>query len=185
MTRYIKQRDNFSCVPVTILNARKWLGQRVSYARDYWKCRALAGCYPGYGAGGRGFLRAARDLPMTRVYLPTLEKIDDAVKAGNAVILRARWPEQAGITGHIFLITRRTDRSLFCINVYGGHQWRHKSLFPYHYLTRVPGAPAAWIIQCPSSPKPKNAGCTPTSQPSPKSFKRRRPKGKPSGSQSM
>jgi len=83
------------------------------------------------------------------MYQPSLEKIDDAVKAGHAIILRARWPDRTGIAGHIFLITRRTDRSLFCINVYGGHVWRHKSLFTYHYLTKVPGAPAAWIVRKP------------------------------------
>lgn len=145
MIRYIKQRDQFSCAPVVILNALKWLGHDVSYARDYVSTRGLAGSIKGYGTPARGFLRAARKLPMTRICQPNWSKIKRALKDGHAVIVRSRWPNGS----HIFLVTRMTDRSVFCVNVYGGHVWRSLRIFRSYYLYRGAGRRAAWIVKKP------------------------------------
>jgi len=175
MTRYIKQRDQFSCVAIAILNARKWLGHKVSYDRDYMSVRCKAGLIIGVGTGARGFLRAARGLPLTRICKPTYAKIKKAIKAGNAVIVRSRWPQPRG--GHIFLITKLTKRSVFCVNVYGGHVWRSRRIFKGYYLYRGAGGPAAWTVEkqpCPSNHKPKQRGSKSTSPASTKSSRRRR-----------
>lgn len=147
MTRYINQRDQFSCVPVVILNARKWLGHKVSYDRDYMNTRCQAGVIKGKGAYATGFLRASRKLPKTRICRPNWTKIKRTLKSGNAVIVRSRWD----YGGHIFLVTRMTDRSIFCVNVYGGHRWLSIRLFRSYYLhpgaeRRGNGRRAAWII---------------------------------------
>ena len=33
--RFVRQKNNFSCAPIAILNAAKWAGKKLSYKKDY------------------------------------------------------------------------------------------------------------------------------------------------------
>jgi hypothetical protein len=146
MTRYIKQRDHFSCLPVAILNMRKWLGDRVSYRRNYRKARTECGATPGIGSDRSTFAEVTRFANRTRMFSPTVQKIDEALAAGNAVVLRSSWGKAFGWS-HIFLVTKRTERSFFCVNTFAGHRWFRKTVFEGHYLQKHPDAPVAWVIR--------------------------------------
>lgn len=92
MPRYIRQRDNYSCGPVALLNALKWAGRTkgTSYATlPSW--RGTCQTDRRTGTSFTNLFRAARMLPVlgAKKAKPTvrLADIDAHLKRGGAVIL--------------------------------------------------------------------------------------------------
>lgn len=111
MPRYIRQRDNYSCGPVALLNALKWAGatKGTSYKtmpawRDVCRTTKLR------GTSFIDLFRAARTLPLlgARKARPKVRLVDiDAhLKHGGAVILGSV-SELMGDSLHWFLITEK------------------------------------------------------------------------------
>lgn len=47
MPQYIKQKDEFGCGPVALLNVRLWAGQSVTYKQNYEECKTTCKCLEG------------------------------------------------------------------------------------------------------------------------------------------
>lgn len=114
MPRYIRQRDNYSCGPVALLNALKWAGatRGTSYATlPSWRdtCRTTRR----EGTRFTDLFRAARMLPLlgARKAKPRvrLADIDAHLRHGGAVILGSVSEPMGGF--HWFLVTERLELS--------------------------------------------------------------------------
>jgi len=88
MTRYIRQRDEYSCGPVAIVNAMKWLGFHTT-AADLPRLKEE--CYTEVGSGTwpPDLNRAiCRNISRARwIKSPTLPQLDHYLSLGRAAIL--------------------------------------------------------------------------------------------------
>jgi hypothetical protein len=114
MPRYIRQRDNYSCGPVALLNALKWAGatKGTSYATlPSW--RDICGTTRHNGTTFTDLFRAARTLPRigARKARPKvkLADINAHLRHGGAVILGSFSESMNGF--HWFLVTGRIDQA--------------------------------------------------------------------------
>lgn len=155
-TRWIKQRDQCSCGPVAILNILKWLGRDVTYSKDFqhWKERC---CCDRTGTPLFGFVDALKSIEGIGVQprtVPSVEVIDKAICEGKAVAMKSAALFDGELNGHFFIITDRTDKSFYCVNIYGGHRWWGKESFEdrwlqhhLYYCCECGVAPYAWIVR--------------------------------------
>lgn len=172
-SRWIRQRNFYSCGPVALLNLSKWLGEKVTYANDYlyWfdKCSCSV-----YGSSPTNFVQALysiENIKITPRSIPTMCIIDESLKKNRAIVMKSAslgvgefWGENR-IVGHYYLITERSKDSFFCVN-YDEHEhipsapfkaqhgWIKKSFFKQHFLKYHTNfcddcgvAPYAWIIR--------------------------------------
>lgn len=154
--RWLRQRNCHSCGPVALMNLKKWLGQPVSYAKDYnyWvkKC-----CCDRTGTPLNCFVDALysiEDIKVSPRSVPSLDLIDTALKQGKAVVMKSAFMEKGELQGHFFIITERSDKSFFCINAEADFRWWTKASFHAHWLQHYLYycdecgiAPYAWIVR--------------------------------------
>jgi len=155
-TRWIRQRNSSGCGPVAILNLLKWLGEPVTYAEGYphfsKKMKTSR-----YGTELRDFVRVLYKIENIKISprtVPNIGVIDDALEHGRAVIMKSAYFNGDALEGHYFLVTEKTDKSFFCVNVNHRHQWVSKPSFrlkwlQHHqnYCTECGIAPYCWIIR--------------------------------------
>lgn len=135
-TRWIAQRNLYSCGPIAILNTLKWIGYPVSYKNGYehWmkKCRCTND-----GTHQHRFqncLNERKNATITSKQLPTINAIEEAISHDAVVIMKSSYLLEKKIEGHFFIISEMTDNMFFCVNVEGRHMWLHKTLFAQYYL---------------------------------------------------
>ena len=112
MPRYIRQRDNYSCGPVALLNALKWAGATKGTSYDTlpsW--RNICKTTRRRGTSFTDLFHAARMLPLigARKARPKvkLADIDAHLRHGGAVILGSFSERMSGF--HWFLVTGKVD----------------------------------------------------------------------------
>lgn len=107
MPRYVRQRDNYSCGPVAMLNAMKWAGATWLRYVDLPSFRSLCRTDRRRGTSFTGMVRAARHMPVlgARRAKPKvkLADIDAHLGHGGAVILGSVSEPMGGF--HWFLVT--------------------------------------------------------------------------------
>jgi hypothetical protein len=105
MTRYIKQRDNFRCGPVAVINSLRWAGADISTNYVYEltdKCLATPtnGGTPHYAfdrilrEDGKGLLNV--DL----ILKPRMYEIEDHLKKGGVAVLNYVWFDERDGDSH-------------------------------------------------------------------------------------
>jgi len=154
--RWIKQRNSYSCGPVALMNLLKWLGQPVNYDKDYPEMFAKCKCNK-EGTQLRNFVKVLyeiEDIKITPRTVPNIWVIDEALSQNRAVILKTAYKENYELEGHFFLITEKTEKSFFCVNLASKHGWASKASFQTHWLQHYSYychecgiAPYAWIIR--------------------------------------
>lgn len=113
MPRYVKQRDEFRCGPIAILNTLKWAGCNVT-AKLIPVLFKEVSCSPLFGTAESNITRGLRKLGKGIFFTqtdrrPSLQKIERSLRKGKAVIL-GYWyhtddPEQKNYEmGHYALI---------------------------------------------------------------------------------
>ena len=154
--RWIRQRNDFSCGPVAIMNLLKWLGESVTYANDYkyWanKCKTAE-----YGTTLHDFVRVLYNLDGIKISprnVPNIGVIDEALQSGKAVVMKSAYIVDNVYEGHYYLITDQTDKSFYCVNLNDKHGWISKPSFKNQWLQHHTNychecgiAPYAWIIR--------------------------------------
>lgn len=121
--RYMKQRDNYSCGPVAIMNVLKWAGLKFSYGEkiDYisklCKCKAPGGSYHNH------FDKALRNvtdglLKIQKIKRPKLAQIEEHLKTGGVVIINYAWKKIDKKGRHYALIAdiNKSELSMLLIN---------------------------------------------------------------------
>jgi len=97
MPRYVRQRDQYRCGPIAILNALKWAGAKVSSSDYLDYLTALSVCGPSpRGTWHKTFDRALRVAgedfySVRRIYYPTLGEIESHLQDGGAIVLNYYW----------------------------------------------------------------------------------------------
>jgi hypothetical protein len=156
MTRWIRQRTGSSCGPVAILNLLKWLGEPVSYEKNFRYYKKKCDCNR-YGTALQDFvavLYGLNGIKITPRSVPNLGVIDEALSHGKAVVMKCAYIEKDELIGHYFLITERTEKSFYCVNLNYKHGWVSKASFRNqcmqyftHYCHQCGVAPYCWIIR--------------------------------------
>ena len=127
MVRYVKQRNNFSCGPIAILNALKWskLG-RFSYKNDFNWLRIQSGCSkigtPHENLSpliNRLFPKENKFL-VRELHCPIFTEIDsffrENSKGNKSIILSVAISSEEhpdGYVGHVFLISGKYNGNYF------------------------------------------------------------------------
>lgn len=133
--RWIKQRNEFSCVPVAFLNILKWKGDRTTYRENYktWakECHTEK-------TGSWNWTSNLRklDLEIKQRVQPSIREIIRELDSGSIVLMKSAWTGRFGNHGHAFLVTKNSGKSLFCVNVNGGHKWVSYRKFIRFYMEK-------------------------------------------------
>jgi hypothetical protein len=94
--RYTRQRDQFRCGPVAIMNALKWAGKKCSYDELRDPLTRSCKCKSPHGTKHRNFDAVLREAgkklySVRRVYHPTLAEIESHLRGGGAIVLNYKW----------------------------------------------------------------------------------------------
>lgn len=155
-SRWIRQRNSYTCGPVAIMNLLKWLGEKVIYAKDfeYWKnkCKTQK-----YGTSLCDFVKVLYKIEGIKISprnVPNIGVLDEALLQGRAIVMKSAYIEKGIYIGHYYLITETTDKSYYCINLNDKHGWVSKISFKNEWLQHHTNychecgiAPYAWIIR--------------------------------------
>ncbi|MFA5024169.1 MAG: C39 family peptidase [Patescibacteria group bacterium] len=112
--RYIRQRDEYSCGPVAIVNALKFIGINATHDSVCY-VSMLCNCCRETGTEPEDIERAfkALEVKFKRKIFPTLKEIDDHIDNGGALLLDYFWsPED----GHYTLCIGRTPKYYVFVN---------------------------------------------------------------------
>ena len=135
MTRYVKQRDAYSCGPVAIMNVLKWAGQQFAYqdkiARIQWWCKNKKKRGTNHLNFDRALRHFGKHLNIKRVYYPKLHEIEAHLNQGGIVVLTCI-TDKTKIRGisytsrHFVLIDHvsKTGKTFFLINSYSNTKAR-------------------------------------------------------------
>lgn len=153
MTRYLRQRDRYSCGPHVLVNAMKFQGDSLAERKrndlaawkDYCGCGVLCG-YQGSrnGTNVKVLSRYCEQLGYRRLWAPNMRKMDLALRRGHAIIVQVRWKPDHG---HFFLVTKRRPKFFQCVNLYRGETigWLSKRRFHREHRKNVLEF-RAWIV---------------------------------------
>jgi len=97
--RYLRQRDQFTCGPVAIMNAIRWAGGEARYEDKFDDYVERCRCVPPWGTKHGAFDRVLREeggglYEVRRVYRPTIPQMTQHLLNGGAVILNYRSGEK-------------------------------------------------------------------------------------------
>jgi hypothetical protein len=91
--RYVRQKDDYGCGPIAVLNALKWAGYDAQYKRDYARLIRLCKCTKG-GTIDDNFNKAIRQYKRLLVYprknpmyAPPISLVDACLDDGGAVAM--------------------------------------------------------------------------------------------------
>ena len=125
MVRWLRQHDQSSCGPISIINAAKWCGIPVSEKKTLRKLRQDCSCkrkqgtyYPGMILGLSNYVKY---LDFGIVSKLTIKKIDRHLKNGGAAIFGLYWIIQNKKYAHSVLCVGKTKKSYKIINYSGIH----------------------------------------------------------------
>ena len=152
MTRYLRQRDKYSCGPVAIMNIFKWLGYNVNYTKEIEWFREITKCKEDGILYGTTFGYMTKALKMFKnlftvryIRKPTVLLMVEHLKSGGILGLCYRLPKQK--IGHYILVIDWSKPNFTGVNV-NIHQTR--TLLSTEEMLRmlqVNGIyPRAWFI---------------------------------------
>ena len=118
MPRYIKQKDDFSCGPVALLNVRLWAGQQITYKQNYEECKIMCKCSE-EGTQRSHFQRALNYFALNsyNVYSNSHLNIQDLtnhINADGAAVLLHYFP--GAWYSHFCLVIGKKDDDWIVIN---------------------------------------------------------------------
>ncbi len=124
--RYVKQRDQFSCGPVAIINILKWSGERfdcqdiIGPIQKLCKCSNPTGTnHPNFDKALRATTKMLGGFHVRRVYKPKLPEVEKHLREGGVVALNYSWrPKKEKRGRHFMLLTgvSETGKSFLTVN---------------------------------------------------------------------
>lgn len=122
MTRYLKQRDYYSCGPTAVINAVKWQGEWATWDDCVWLYRLIAKCTHPYGCCPEHLNKLIRHEFGRKASVlkgkPTMKYMDWWLDQGNSIILRYFWHDhkENERVGHYIFIPSRTEKYYNVVN---------------------------------------------------------------------
>jgi hypothetical protein len=153
LPRFIKQRDNYSCGPVAIVNALKWAGVRATYAHVTLYsilCETEKDIGTQISALHKA-LTLTKAFKVVRLYNPSIKRIDEHVDGGGAVLFASTTVlTEEDYEGHYALIVSRSPKKFGICNLdTSGNSYRAypRNLFIRKYMKRFKrGKPVVWLL---------------------------------------
>lgn len=127
MTQYIKQKDNFGCGPIALLNVRLWAGQFVTYKQNYEECKIACKCSD-EGTQRSNFHRALNHFSPNSYNVYTnsnlnIRDLTNHIKADGIAVLLHYFP--GAWYSHFCLVIGKEDDNWILVND-DMHQLRQK-----------------------------------------------------------
>lgn len=153
--RWLKQRNEYSCGPIVMLNILKWAGYKVSYKKDYKYWKEKLKCDRTYGTNTFRYMEAVSKIPNIKMYTCrgnlTFRQIKKALSNGALVLLNSAYSFNVGDPAgtHVLLVSKKTKKSLFLVNSHRGHSWFTKNEFKKYYMQKnrvIMNYPNAYFI---------------------------------------
>lgn len=155
--RFVRQRDNFTCGPVSIFNALKWAGFSSTYKQHFFKIKFYCKTTYDWGTTPENITKTlskySKYLSFSRKELITLKEIDVHLNNGGAIILEY-WFKEANklYDGHYVFIFRENEHDFIAVNGMEGPLTVQPC--PRNMLKgmlrcrkyRHTGSPSAWLI---------------------------------------
>ena len=155
-TRWIAQKTSTGCGPVALLNIKKWLGNSVSYKKDFQemhqKCKTKD-----FGTELKYFVKNLYKIDGIKILprnYPTTAQLSAYINEDIIILMKAAIPCDDGVIGHYFIISEQTEKSFFCVNVFQKHLWMSKASFDMWFLQKhtyycheCGVAPYCWILR--------------------------------------
>lgn len=154
--KYIKQPNDFSCGPTTIINIGKWAGANLSLKKDFKRIESASGC------SKDGTLIHNLDKIMRtelssfchirRIKIPLIFKAEDHLKKGGALVLSFSFKDRSepnGLGAHVCLFTdvykgRWVGHNL---DSYENTTLASRKLISKFFYDDVPFGPALWLLK--------------------------------------
>ena len=116
MIRYLRQRDNYNCGPVAIINALKFFGERATQ-KDISRIAKIVNCKSPHGTSPKNMNKGINKIfKCEKMEDPTMRDIDQILLNGNPVILNYLIQENGERWGHYIFIPRRETDGFIIIN---------------------------------------------------------------------
>ena len=155
-TRWLAQKTQSGCGPVALLNIRKWLGQNITYQKDYKKlhnkCRTAT-----YGTQLKHFVKNLYDIDGIKILprsFPTTASLSAMLGENKLLLMKVAIPTADSVYGHYFIVSDQTEKSFYCVNVFYKHMWMSKASFDLWFLQKhtyycheCGVAPYCWVIR--------------------------------------
>ena len=167
MKRYLNQKDDYSCGPIAIVNAFKWLGYSAT-TKDLIVLRKVCELDKDYGVTIEGLNNGLKYMckkykhpKIRKTKKVTIKRIEKLISQGKAVLVDLGWmrPELGTTAGHYFLIHKTvsgflTKDAAFFRTINGPVKYKTNKVVPYLVRTdlawilkhRQSGWPTAWIL---------------------------------------
>ncbi|MFA5024119.1 MAG: C39 family peptidase [Patescibacteria group bacterium] len=148
--RYVKQRDEYSCGPIAILNAMKWLGKPVTY-KDLARLKDICCCRSPNGTWPKVISVVLKILKIKYLYKakPSIKEIDKHLDDGGSILLVHYY----NITrGHYVLCIGKTEKYYTLINdgmnntITRCHKNTMKKMLHTKHKTLRQYGPCCWFI---------------------------------------
>lgn len=135
---YIKQTDTYSCGPIAVMNARIFQGHTPQFTLEQYS--KMMNCTPPDGTKIIDFCESMYDFGFTRVYTPTIEKLNAILDGGDAVIIN-----HGDKRRHYSLIIGRSATKYDIVNHYCG-----ATITPIKvakFISDVWRDPKTWVVR--------------------------------------
>lgn len=155
--RFLRQRDQYSCGPIAILNALKWAGLQLTYKDNFKQIKKLCKTTASWGTTPENITNVlskyTEHLNFEIKALITLKDIERHLKKGGAVILEYWFKENLDIyDGHYVFIFQIFGKDFVVANGIDGKEAIHicsrkelKSMLRCKRY-RNTGSPSAWLL---------------------------------------
>ena len=112
--KWVRQRDSYSCGPVSVINVLKWKQYPITYA-SLPALRKLCKCHPATGTDKEDLEAALRVLGIRfkRTMGPTMKEIDQHLSKGGVVLIN-----YCITVGHYALCVGRSNKTYTMVNAY-------------------------------------------------------------------
>ncbi len=154
--RFVKQRDNYSCGPIGVINALKWAGFPLSYQKHFRKIKKKCKTTRSWGTLVDRISVAldwyVGQIEYEREQLVTYRRLLRHLKQGGSAILEYWFKEDNGTwDGHYVFIFMEDGEFVVTNPLEGGT----KEVVSADYIKaalrcrkyRVTGSPSAWLIR--------------------------------------
>lgn len=109
MIRYVRQKDDYSCGPVALINAIKWLGYNYPYKDNIFFIKKLCDCKKEEDWSGTHYYDLSKALKKLKIKNkfnenPKISEIIEHIENEGSLILRELYKENKEWCGHYFFI---------------------------------------------------------------------------------
>lgn len=125
MKKYVKQRDEYRCGPIALLNALIWAGQDVSYEKDIDRLTEKCHCSRLKGTYHINFYKALRQVgkkvfDVNLIWNPSIKLVDQHLQSGGSIIINYRWqaPHQDSLHYASLVDITETGKTISVVNAF-------------------------------------------------------------------